>query len=92
MAVKILPLMSQGFQRAVVIVAGICVFIAFASPDIATPIFIFKATVVDVLLLDALPVALAMLVALVMLGAVPVIRGCEDRGADIIPLICSRLF
>jgi hypothetical protein len=85
--------MSDGLKRALLIIGGFAILFAFVSPDIETPIFIFKAKLVDPPTVAALTSGLLlMLASLICRGSfafapVPV----ESRSIEIIPLICSRL-
>jgi hypothetical protein len=85
--------MSDGLKRALLIIGGFAILFAFVSPDIETPIFIFKAKLVDPPTIAVLTSLLLMLMASIALGrgfAVEVFQG-RSRSVDIIPLICSRL-
>lgn len=84
--------MSDGFKRALLIVGGFAILFAFVSPDIETPIFIFKAKLVDPPTVAALSGLLLMLASLIFsrtFAFEPVTL--ESRSVEIIPLICSRL-
>ena len=85
--------MSDGLKRAVLIIGGFAILFAFVSPDIETPIFIFKAQLVDQPTVAALTSALLLMLASLIFSRTFVFepRPVESRSVEIIPLICSRL-
>jgi hypothetical protein len=88
-----IEMMSPGLKRALLIVGGFAILFAFVSPDIETPIFIFKAKMVDAPTVAALTSLLLMMLASLMFSRVFAAEAHEPvaRSIEIIPLICSRL-
>lgn len=85
--------MSDRLKRALLIVGGFAILFAFVSPDIETPIFIFKAKLVDAPTVAALTSALLLMLASMLFSRTFFVdfHRPEGRSVEIIPLICSRL-
>jgi hypothetical protein len=84
--------MDIGYKRAVLIIGGFAIFFAFVCPVIETPIFVFKAKLVDaptVALSSALQLLLASMLLRLAFALAP--ARDQERPVEILPLICSRL-